>query len=48
MSSEYVYTLSLTPDEADDLQDGVELHFDVPGDFIESNPTIAVRVEETR
>jgi hypothetical protein len=41
---EYVYALELTEDEAEDLLDGTELLVDVPGQFIERDPTIALRV----
>ena len=47
MSSEdYVYSLRLTQEEADALSDGDEVHFDIPGQFIEKDPTIAVFVDE--
>lgn len=45
---EAVYALELTPDEISDLQSGVEILVDVPGQFIENDPTISVRCVKAR
>lgn len=43
MSEDDAWVMPLEEDEIEDLQEGVDLVVDVPGQFIANNPTIVVR-----